>query len=85
VVLSVFLDKNYFGYKYPSIITYISQRFTRVLPYVLVAALYAYLNDYKKRAAKYKRYNDRRFEMIKSDNLKVKALIREYYDEKSLN
>ncbi len=82
---SIYLDKNFFGYKYENLVTHISQRFTRVLPYILVAALYSYLNDYKRRAAKYKIYNDKRFNIIRADNRKVKALIKQYCDEKLLN
>jgi hypothetical protein len=85
VSLSVTLDNGFFGYKYPTALSHIIQRLTRVLPYAVLAAGYAYFGHYKSSVKKYIRKNDRRFKMVKADNLKVKALIREYYDAKSLN
>jgi hypothetical protein len=85
VCLSVTLDNIFFGYQYPTALSHIIQRLTRVLLYALLADRYAYLYYYKSRVSNYIINNDARFKNLQADNYKIKELYEQLANEKSMN
>jgi hypothetical protein len=85
VCLSVTLDNIFFGYEYPTVVSHIIQRLTRVLMYAVIADRFAYFANYKRRVSDYVKKNERRFFMLNSDNNKIKERFKVLDEEKLFN
>jgi hypothetical protein len=84
VWVSVVLDNSFFGYKYPTVLSHIIQRLTRVLPYVVIAAVYTYFSYYQQRVMGYMKKNQQRFSMLNYDLDKIKERIKVLEEEEKL-
>ncbi len=85
LILSMYLDIKVFGYKYANLLVYFSQRWTRVLPYPLLALSYTYIKHIMKEAKRDKNFSEQRLKIVKSGTQKVIALYKQILAEKSSN
>jgi hypothetical protein len=85
VSVSIFLDNNLFGYKYPTIMSHILQRLTRILLYVISAVVYSYLYYSLNKLKKMIIARNRRVRQLQADNRELRKLIKQLSDESLLN
>jgi hypothetical protein len=85
VGVSVVLDNIFFGYEYPTALSHIIQRLTRVLLYVVIADRFANFANYKRRVRNYVIKNETRFKNLEADTYKIKELYEQLADEKLRN
>lgn len=85
VSLSVYLDGSFFGYKYPTILSNVLQRFSRVLPYVIAALLYSCFRSYRKRQHQVNLANEERIKHLQSEVYRITGLYKQLADEKLLS
>lgn len=85
VSLSVYLDGGFFGYKYPTILSNILQRFSRVLPYAIAALLYSCFRSYRKRQNQVNLANEERIKSLQTEVYRITGLYKQLADEKLLS
>lgn len=81
--LSVFLDGNLFGYEYPTLLSNITKRYDRVLPYIVAAILYACLRSYRKRQRQKDFVVEKRIKSLQTEIYKIDDLYQQLASEKS--
>jgi hypothetical protein len=85
VCVSIFFDNVFFGYKYPTIMSHILQRFTRILLYVTSAILYSFLTFYIQKLKRMVITSNRRIKQLQENNRELRELIEQLDDESLLN
>jgi hypothetical protein len=84
VSLSVYLDGGFFGYKYPTILSNILQRFSRVLPYAIIGVLYSCFRSYRKRQRQINLSNEERIKNLQTEVYRITHLYKQLANEKLL-
>jgi hypothetical protein len=75
IIFSVWFDRE-MGYGYPNLLSHFDKRFTRLLPYVIVAGINSKYAVYQRGQKELARANELRYQQLQRDMHQIKELYR---------